>query len=109
MKKQEFMNLLSDLRHITLFPRRYATPQGKSAAFWGEVQRRYGNEMKALRITCDHWRVIEFVDGHEELAYLRELSGGVFSGAYPAIYRGFLPRRIDCGTFAHIKRIRNAF
>ena len=105
-----FENISKDIRYLTLFPRSYETPKGRSRCFWGGVDRRYANEMKRLRGSLGHWRVIEYDDGNKELAYLRVLEGGVFSGAYPAIYRGpFFPHRIGYGTFAHIRQIHIAF
>ena len=108
--KQGLQNIIDDLRHLTLFPRRYTTPKGRSKAYWGEVDRRYANEMKRIDSSVIRWRVIEFNDGHKELACLRVLKGGIFSGAYPAIYRGpLIPHRISLGTFSHIKNIHLAF
>ena len=102
--------ILNDLRKLTLFPRRYSCPQGRDHAYWREEGRRYSNTMKALDESWGHWRVIEFTDGHEELAYIRVLRGGLLSGMFPAIYRGpIIPHMIDYVTFSHIKRIRQAF
>ena len=84
MNKEEIKNYLADLRHFKLFPRRYKTPQGRPLSYWTDVRM--------------------------ELAYLRVLQDGFFSGAYPSIYKGIvIPRRIGYGTFSHIKDIRLAF
>lgn len=108
--KQGFQNIIKDLRYLTLFPKRYNTPKGRSRDYWGEVDRKYGNVMKRLTHSIFRWHVIEYNDGHMELAYLRVLKGGIFSGAYPALYRGPLfPHRISIGTFSHIKDIYLAF
>ena len=102
--------IIQDLRRVTILPRRYDTPKGKDDAYWRERNREYADYEKVLRASDLRWRVITYDDGHEELAYLRVLQGGVFSGLYPAIYRGvILPRRIELGTWARIKDIRIAF
>lgn len=74
------------------------------------VAQRYGDMQKKILSSDFHWRIITYDDGHKELAYLRVLQGGLFSGMYPAIYRGLIiPHRIGHGTFSHIKNIRLAF
>ena len=101
---------LRDLLCYTPFPKRYATPQGKSSRYWSKVMRRYGNTIKQIESSDYHWRIITYKDGRRELAYLRVLQGGLFSGLYPAIYRGLIiPHRIGYGTFSHITNIRLAF
>lgn len=103
-------NIIQDLRHVSLFPRRYDTPKGKDDAYWREKAGDYANYEKVLKASDLRWRVITYDDGHEELAYLRVLQGGPFSGLYSAIYRGIIfPRRIELGTWARIKDIRIAF
>lgn len=110
MDKQEFKNFLSDLRYLTLFPRRYRTSGRRPADYWHEVVRDYKNAEKLLDSSDFRWRVLEFKDGHKELAYLRVRQGGFLSGYASAIYRGVVfPRRIDYPTFANIDRIRLAF
>ena len=110
MNKEEFKNLLADLRYLTLVPRRYSTRQGLSAEYWGKVDRRYANAEKAVETSAYHWRVVEYKDGHKELTYLRVLQNGIVSGMAPALYRGLIiPRRIRLGTFDHVKDIRLAF
>jgi len=110
MDKQEFKNFLSDLRYLTLFPRRYRTSGRRPADYWHSVFKDYKNTEKLLDSSDYHWRVLEFKDGHKELAYLRVLQDGVFSGYASAIYRGLvIPRRVDYPTFANIERIRLAF
>ena len=108
MNKQEFKNVLADLRHFTLFPRKYSSPK-MGADYWREILRRYGNTEKRIESSDFRWYVIEYKDGHKELAYLRVLQNGFFSGLAPAIYRGLFPRRIDYVTFSNIDRIRLAF
>jgi len=99
-----------DIRYLTPFPRRRNPPTGMTREYWGNVLRRYGNARKDIRTSNNHWRVISYDDGSRELAYLRVLQGGIFSGKYPAIYRGVIfPRMVDYGTFAHITDIRLAF
>lgn len=99
-----------DLRYLTLFPRRYDTPQGKDADYWSGVSRRYAKMQKIINSSDYHWRIITYEDGHKELAYLRVLKGGLFSGKLPAIYRGLIiPHKVGHGTFSHIKDIRLAF
>lgn len=106
----DFKILMDDLRKLTLFPRRYSCQQERDHAYWMEVGRRYSATMHSLVCSWGHWRVIEYTDGHEELAYIRVLRGGFLSGMYPAIYRGtIIPHMIDYVTFSHIKRIRHAF
>ena len=102
-------HIFSDLRHLTLFPRRYPTPQGKGHDFWAGVVRRYHNAEKEIEDAGSPWFVIEWRDGGQELAFLRVLKGGFFSGRYPAIYRGFLPRRLSYSDFSRIEAIRAAF
>ena len=110
MKNAVIKNYISDLRHFTLFPKRYDAPKGKQEAYWRDIARRYGNVQKMIESSDYHWRVIEYKDGRKELAFIRVLKGGFFSGAYPAIYRGIIvPRKIGYGTFANIERIRLAF
>lgn len=95
---------------IHIFHKRYKTPQGKSRAYWQGVMRRYSNTQKELSSTDYRWRIITYDDGRRELAYLKERAGGLFTGRYPAIYRGIIiPRMIDYGTYAHIKKITLAF
>ena len=106
----EIKNCLADLRHLTLFPRRYKTPQGRGPEYWDDVVRRYKNYEKVILSSDWHWRVLEFDDGHCELADLRVLQNGFFSGHQSAIYRGLvIPRRIGYGTWSHVKSIRLAF
>ena len=103
-------NILGDLRHFTLFPGRHEKSYGRGEDYWRSEIRRYGNAEKRILCSDYRWYVIEFKDGKRELAYLRILQGGFFSGLTPAIYRGvFIPRRIDYGTFSNIERIRFAF
>lgn len=110
MTKQDIQNIVADLRHITLFPRKYAVPVKKDRDYWGGIVKEYKNAEKMLDSSDFRWMVLEFADGHKELAYLRVLQGGFFSGHASAIYRGLIiPRRIDYVTFSHIDRIRLAF
>lgn len=110
MNKQDFSNPLADLRYLTLFPRRYREAVKHSADYWRAEIRRYANTEKRIECTDYQWYVLEFKDGHKELARLRVLQGGLFSGYAPAIYRGLvIPRRIGFVTFAHIENIRLAF
>ena len=98
-----------DLRHLNPFPKRYKNPKG-DARYWSNVMRRYSNLEKEILSTDYSWYLITFDDGRKELAHLRVLSKGLFTGLYPAIYRGiFIPHRMAYGTFAHIKDIRLAF
>lgn len=110
MTKQDIKNIFADLRHVTIFPSRYKSLRGKGADYWSGVMREYCNTQKRIDASDFRWYVIEFMDGHKELAYLRVLRDGFFSGKAPAIYRGMLiPRRIDYVTFSHIDRVRLAF
>lgn len=110
MTKQDFKNILGDLRYFTLIPSRYKNLLGKGADYWSGVMRKYCNQEKKINCSDFRWYVIEYMDGHKELAYLRVLSNGLFSGKAPAIYRGMIiPHRIDYVTFSHIDRIRLAF
>lgn len=100
----------ADIRYLTLFPRRYKPPKGLSMDCWDAVLRRYCNMEKTISSSSLRWRVIHYDDGRKELAYLRVLQGGLFSGFAPAIYRGvIIPRMVDYGTFAHIRTIELAF
>ena len=102
--------IIRDLLHITLFPRRYRTPKGRGEDWWREVMRRYANDEKRIESTCFQWYVIQYDDGHLETARLRVLQKGFFSGMTPAIYRGaVIPRLVTFGTYSHIKDIRLAF
>ena len=108
--KTQIKDLMEDLRHITIFPRRYKSPKGRSAEWWREVMRRYANTEKRIESNYYHWYVIKYDDGHMETARLRVLQGGLFSGMTPAIYRGMIfPRMVDFGTYSHIKDLRLAF
>ena len=110
MTKQYIKNILGDLRYLTLIPSRHRTPTGMGADFWSGVMRKYCNQQKRINASDFRWYVIEFKDGRKELAYLRVLRDGFFSGKAPAIYRGmFIPHRIDYITFSHIDRVRLAF
>lgn len=102
--------MVADLRHLTIFPRKYTAPKKKAADYWTGIVKEYKNTEKVLDSSDFHWRVLEFADGHKELAYLRVLQGGLLSGYSSAIYRGLvIPRRIDYVTFSNIDRIRLAF
>ena len=106
----KLLGYLGDLRFITLTRARYKTARGKGEDYWRSELRRYGNVEKRLLSSDYRWYVLEFKDGHNELAYLRVLQGGFFSGLSPAIYRGCLiPRRLDFVTFSNINKIRLAF
>ena len=107
--KDKIKYMLADLRHLTISPRRYTSSPVTGEDGWSKVIRGYGNTEKRIQSSNHRWYVIEFDDGHEELAFLRVLRGGLFSGKCPAIYRGFLPGRIDFVTFSHVKDIRPAF
>ena len=108
--KTDYNHIIGDLRHVTLFPRRYDAPRGRSADWWRGVMRRYAREEKRIESNGHGWYVIEYDDGHLETARLRVLQGGLFSGITPAIYRGaVIPRMMDFGTYAHIKDLRLAF
>ena len=110
MKLWEIRNFLSDIKYLTLFPKRYRIPQGKGAQYWRDNGFKYGCMMKKIDGSVYRWRVIEYDDGHKELAYLRVLCNGVFSGGFPAIYRGrIIPHLLTRGTFSRIKKIRIAF
>lgn len=110
MTREELSYRLADLRCLFVLPKRYKTPQGKPLSYWTDVSRRYGNTMKAIN-GCDYrWYIVSYDDHRRELAYLRVLKDGFFSGAYQSIYKGIvIPRRIGYGTFAHITDIRLAF
>ena len=106
----KFNTILSDLMLLRVFPRRYGTPIGRGNEYWMEVSADYADYEKKLLASDFRWKVITYDDGREELAYLRVLKGGMLSGIYPAIYRGLIiPRRIELGTWARIKKIRTAF
>lgn len=110
MNKQEFKNMLADLRYLTIFPRKYRASGVRPADYWNTVVKEYKNTEKLLESSDFRWRVLEFKDGHKELAYLRVLQGGLLSGQASAIYRGLVfPRRVDYPTFAEIDLIRLAF
>lgn len=110
MNLGEIKYRLGELRYFHLFPRRYSSPKGMSREDWTRVSREYANMMKRIECSDYHWRVITYDDGRKELAYLRVLRGGLFSGMSPAIYRGpVIPHIIKLGTFAHITNIRLAF
>ena len=110
MTKQDIKNFFSDLRYFTLIPSRYKDLPGKGAEYWSGVMRKYFNTEKRINASSFRWYVIEYLDGHKELAYLRVLSNGLLSGKAPAIYRGMvIPHRIDYVTFSHVDRIRLAF
>lgn len=103
-------DILGDLRYFTLTPGRHEKEYGRGEDYWRSEIRRYGNAEKRIQCSDIRWYVLEFKDGKRELAYLRVLQGGFFSGLTPAIYRGcIIPRRIDFGTFSNIERIRFAF
>jgi len=108
--KDDIKNMMNDFRHITLFPRRYRSPRGKSEEWWRGVMKRYFNAEKRID-SCDYqWYVLQFEDGHLETTRLRVLQGGIFSGFSPAIYRGMvIPRLVDFATFSRIKDFWLAF
>ena len=95
-----------DILCLRLFRKRYRPPDGMGREYWGLVVRRYGNSMKTIRASANHWRIITYDDGRRELAYMRVGR----AGRYPALYRGLLfPRMVDYGTFAHILTLELAF
>ena len=103
-------HIIADLRYLTIIPKRYKAPQGKQAYYWSKVMTDYGYEQKRIENSDYRWRVITYDDGHKELAFMRVLKGGIFTGAYAAIYRGLLiPYKVSYGTFSHIESIRLAF
>ena len=103
-------NIIADLRYIKLYRKRYDVPQGMGEDYWRAVMRRYGNFEKKLKGSSFRWHVIEYKDGRKELAYLRVLQNGIFSGMASAIYRGILiPHRISFAQFDAMKNIRGAF
>jgi len=110
MTKEQLQHYLADLRCLTLFPKRYDAPQGRTKEYWSAIMRDYSNEQKRLRSTDYRWYIISFDDGRRELAYLKVRAGGLLTGKYPAIYRGILiPRMLRYETYAHITKIRLAF
>lgn len=107
---ERLKEIVDDLRHIAIFPARYDSPGRKDSDYWRGLMRKYGNAEKRIDSSGFEWYVIEYQDGRKELARLRVLRNGLFSGKTPAIYRGlFLPRMIDLATFSHIENIRLAF
>ena len=110
MTRDELKYILQDLRNFKLFPKRYKTTTGKSAGYWSHVHRAYGNFKKRVGNSGWHWYVGTYKDGRKELAYLRVLQNGIFSGLASAIYRGILiPHRISFAQFDAMKNIRVAF
>lgn len=108
--KTDIKDIIKDILHVTLRPRRYATPQGRTDDWWRGVMRRYANTEKRIESSSSKWYVILYDDGRLETARLRVLHGGLISGISPAIYRGMLiPRRIGYGTFSHVKDLWLAF
>ena len=106
----QIVHTIEDLRYVKLYRKQYPVPQGKGEEYWRDVMRRYGNRMKEIRDGYYHWYVIEFKDGRKELAYLRVLHNGLFSGMCPAIYRGLLfPHLVRHAQFDAMKEIRLAF
>lgn len=108
--KERLKDFLADLRLLVLFPKGYGVRGTHDAEYWRRATQSYGDLEKRLLASGYRWRVVTYDDGHQELAYLRVLSGGVMSGKYPAVYRGLvIPRRVDIVTFTRIKDIRIAF
>ena len=106
----QIVHTIEDLRYVKLYRKQYPVPQGKGEDYWRDVMRRYGNFEKKLRGSYYRWHVIEYKDGRKELAYLRVLKNGIFSGMCSAIYRGLLyPHRITHVQFDAMKTIRVAF
>lgn len=107
--KELIKHYWADLRCITLFPKRYnALPAGP--VDWRKVSRDYGNLQKRIGSTDYRWYIITYDDGRKVLSYLRELSGGFFTGLQPAIYRGIIvPRLVTNVHFSHIREVRLAF
>lgn len=101
---------LHDLRHLSLIPRRYDAPRGMGEEYWRGVGRRYRNAEKEVSCSDCRLYVITYDDGRRELAYVRSLKGGLFSGMTSALYRGILiPRRIRTSTFSRVAGIEPAF
>ena len=110
MDIERIKEIWEDLRHVTLFPRRYETRQGMDEDYWRAVNRRLIKAKGRVSNCAWQWYVIEFKDGHKETTRLRVLKGGFFSGMSAALYRGaIIPRYVDIGTFDHIKDITLAF
>ena len=102
------MTKWNDLRHITLFRRRYETKRGQSRSHWEKVSKDYNNFKKRVDNTDYHWYVITFKDGHKELAYFR-----VWRVAYPRegrLCRGIIfPHYWSPAQYENTKEIRLAF
>lgn len=102
---------LEDLRFLVLRPKKYGMPPDyptetmARGTYWRKTIARYDTTMKRLRGRCYHWYVITYIDGRQELAYLRVLKLGIA----PAIYRGLIPRLLSTTQYANIKNIRLAF
>lgn len=106
----QIVHTIEDMRYIKLYRKQYPVPQGKSDDYWRDVVRRYGNVEKKIKCGFYHWYVIEFKDGRKELAYLRVLQNGLFSGMRSAIYRGILfPHKVSHAQFDAMKDISVAF
>ena len=102
--------IINDLLRFKPFRKRYETERGRDSGYWSGVARRYSSALALVESLPWRWYVIAYRDGREELAYLRVLNGGLFTGKRPAIYRGaIIPHRICLGTFAHVKELRIAF
>ena len=106
----QIVHTIKDLRYVKLYRKQYPAEKGKSEDYWRNVVRRYGNAVKEIKCGYYHWYVIEFKDGRKELAYLRVLQNGLFSGMRAAIYRGLLfPHIITHVQFDAMKDISLAF
>ena len=106
----QIVHTIEDLRYVKLYRKQYPAPQGMGEDYWRGVVRRYGNFQKQLGKGCGDWYVIEFKDGRKELAYLRVLQNGIFSGMRPALYRGLLfPHIVTHVQFDAMKSISLAF
>ena len=102
----------ADLRYLTLFPKRYGSPQGLSADEWKVIIKEFSNLHKRMRSTGYRWYVITFKDGRKELSYLKVRTGGIYSSDYfrgGVLCRGIIPRRWHVTQYAHVESIRVAF
>lgn len=102
----------ADLRYLTLFPKRYGTPQGLSADDWHKLNREFGNLRKKMSGTDNRWYVITFKDGRKELSYIKVRSEGIYHNDYVrggVLCRGIIPRRWLVTEYANVAGIKIAF
>ena len=106
--KETLTCFLKDIRHLTLFPKRYELTHYGDENYWHKVSTDLWNFKKRVKSNAYNWYVVTYKDGRQELAYFR-----VWYLIIPRrgrLCRGILyPRLWGIQRHEHVKDIRLAF